>query len=333
VTERKRMEEERNRLLASEQAARAAAEAAARRSKFVAEASEILASSLDYEATLTSVTQLAVPTFADWCLVHLAEEGSRPRLHAAHAGSEGVDVGKMLEQLTTSVDFKSVGAMIGLLQSGAPLLVPDISTAWLETVRLVQELGPRSLMIVPLLARGRPLGTLTFVRTQPDRRYEAVDLELAEDLARRAALAVDNARLYQQAEAANRTKDEFLATLSHELRTPLTAMLGWVLVMRSNRASAEHTERALASIERNTRLQAQLISDLLDISRITAGKLEINRRPVDLRAVIEHALEDVRHHAEQKTVRLGSAVADQDVSVLGDALRLQQWWATSSRMP
>jgi PAS domain S-box-containing protein len=324
VTERKRMEEERNRLLASEQAARAAAEAAARRSKFVAEASEILASSLDYEATLTSVTQLAVPMFADWCLVHLAEEGNRPRLHAAHAGSERVDVAKMLEQLTTSVDFKSVGAMIGLLQSGAPLLVPDISTAWLETVRLVQELGPRSLMIVPLLARGRPLGTLTFVRTQPDRRYEAADLELAEDLAHRAALAVDNARLYQQAEAANRTKDEFLATLSHELRTPLTAMLGWVLVMRSSRASAEHTERALTSIERNTRLQAQLISDLLDISRITAGKLEINRRPVDLRAVIEHALEDVRHSAEVKTVRLGSVVADQDVPVLGDALRLQQ---------
>jgi PAS domain S-box-containing protein len=324
VTERKRMEEERDRLLASEQAARAAAEAAARRSRFLAEASQMLASSLDYEATLASVSRLAVPTFADWCFVHLTDEASRPRLHAAHAGPEGSDVATMLDRLGTSMDLKAVGAMLGLLQSGAPLLIPDVSTAWLDTIRLVQEVGPRSVMLVPLLARGRPIGTLTFVWAQAGRRYEPADLELAEDLARRAALAVDNARLYQEAERANRTKDEFLATLSHELRTPLTAMLGWVLVLRARGTAGEHTERALASIERNTRLQAQLISDLLDISRITAGKLEITRRVLDVRTVIEHALEDVRPNAEAKTIRLGSVVGDDEVPVLGDAMRLQQ---------
>jgi PAS domain S-box-containing protein len=324
VSDRKRMEEERERLLASEQAARAEAEAAARRSKFLAEASQILASSLDYEATLSSVTRLAVPVFADWCFVHLADETSGPRLHAAHTGPESTDVARTLERLTGAVDLKSLLSVLGVLQGGAPLLIREIAPAWLETVRLVQELGPHSLMIVPLVARDRPLGTLTFVSTQTGRRYEAADLELAQDLARRAAVAVDNARLYQDAERANRMKDEFLATLSHELRTPLTAMLGWVLVLRARPGSTEYTERALSSIERNTRLQARLISDLLDISRITAGKLGLDRRAVDLRAIVEHAVEDVRHDAEVKSLRLDSRLGDRDATVLGDPLRLQQ---------
>ena len=323
VTGRKQMEEERERLLASEQAARAEAEAAARRSRFLAEVSQALASSLDYEATLASVTRLAVPRFADWCFVHLADETGGPRLHASHAGLESPDVARALDRLTGAIDLKALLSMLGLLQGGAPLLIREISPAWLETVRLVQELGPRSLMVVPLIARGRPLGTLTFVWTQPDRRYDSADLDLAEDLARRAALAVDNARLYQEAERANRLKDEFLATLSHELRTPLTAMLGWVTMLRS-RPPGEYTERALASIERNTRLQAQLISDLLDVSSIAAGKLNVDRRPLDLRGVIEHALEDVRDAAECKRLTLASDLGPLDTPVLGDPVRLQQ---------
>src|SRR5262249_43625789 len=162
------------------------------------------------------------------------------------------------------------------------------------------------------------------VSTQAGRRYESADLELAQDLARRAAVAVDNARLYQEAERANRTKDEFLATLSHELRTPLTAMLGWVLVLRARPGSPEYTERALSSIERNTRLQARLISDLLDISRITAGKLVLDRRSADLRAIVEHAVEDVRHDADVKTLTLESRVGEREATVLGDPPRLQQ---------
>ena len=105
---------------------------------------------------------------------------------------------------------------------------------------------------------------------------------------------MDNARLYAEAEGADRAKDQFLATLSHELRTPLTAMLGWMLLLRSGRLGSEEAAAALASIERNTRVQAQLINDLLDVSRIVAGKLQVDKRPVDLRVVIEHALESVR---------------------------------------
>jgi PAS domain S-box-containing protein len=324
VTERKRLEEEHHRLLASEQAARAEAEAAARRAKFLAEASQMLASSLDYEATLKAVTRLAVPDFADWCLAHLVDDADRSRLHAAHADPVDARLAEALERVAVTPDLGALLPAVGMLQAGGSLLVPEISPAWFETVRLVQQLGPRSVMVVPLVARGRPTGTLTFVWTQPGRRYDAADLALAEDLARRAAVAVDNARLYREVERANRGKDEFLATLSHELRTPLTAMLGWVLGLRSGRLTAAQVERALESIERNTRHQAQLINDLLDGSRIAAGKLALDRRPVDLRSIVDSAVDIVRRDADAKGLGLTIHPVGDELPVLGDPVRLQQ---------
>jgi PAS domain S-box-containing protein len=324
VTARKQLEEEHDRLLVSERTARAEAEAAARRARLVAEASQILASSLDYEVTLKAVTQLAVPAFADWCLVHLAGDEAGPRLHVAHAEPGAAAVAQALERLGIGPNLVALRPMIGQLEGGGPLLVPEISPAWLETVRLVHELRPRSVMIVPLIARGRPIGTLAFVLTKRDRRYDAADLALAEDLARRAGAAVDNARLYREAERANRTKDEFLATLSHELRTPLTAMLGWVVSLRSGRLDPEQTARALESIERNTRHQAQLIKDLLDVSGIAAGKLELDRCAVDLRLVVDAAVESTRPGADAKDVVVTFLRGDDEVAVLGDAVRLEQ---------
>ncbi|MBI1735134.1 MAG: GAF domain-containing protein [Candidatus Rokubacteria bacterium] len=323
VTDRKRLEDEHHRLLASEQAARAEAEAAARRAKFLAEASQVLASSLDYEATLKAVTRLAVPTFADWCLAHLSDDAGQ-RLQAAHAEAVGDRIAQALERVAESADLRALLPALEALQAGAPLLVPEISPAWLEAVRLVQELSPRSVMIVPLIARGRTIGTLTFVWSQPGRRYDAADLALAEDLARRAAVAFDNARLYREAGEANRAKDEFLATLSHELRTPLTAMLGWVIGLRTGRLGPDQTVRALDSIERNTRHQARLIDDLLEVSRIAAGKLDMERRAVDLRAVVDSAVDSIRPDAESNGVELKTASPTAEVPVFGDATRLQQ---------
>lgn len=323
VSERKRLEAEHQRLLESEQAARAEAEAGARRAKFLAEASQVLASSLEYDATLEAVTRLAVPSFADWCLVHLSEDEGQ-RVQAASADPGGARVGDALARVAGSPDLKSLLPALASLQAGTPLLVSEISPAWIEAVRLVQELKPRSVMIVPLVARGRELGTLTFVWSESGRRYDAADLALAEDLARRAAVAVDNARLYGEAERANRTKDEFLATLSHELRTPLTAMLGWVLGLRTGRLGPEQTGRALESLERNTRHQAKLIDDLLDVSRITAGKFTLDRRPLDFREVIELTIDSIRPDLATKQLDLSWAPPPTEMLVPGDPMRLQQ---------
>jgi CheY-like chemotaxis protein len=143
-------------------------------------------------------------------------------------------------------------------------------------------------------------------------------------LARRAALAVDNARLYAEAQEANRTKDEFLATLSHELRTPLNAIVGWAHLLRKGNLDAETTARAVETIERNTRIQAQLVEDLLDVSRIITGKLRIERRPLELARVIRAALDVVRPAAEAKEIQLEASFDPSVRPVLGDEDRLQQ---------
>ena len=324
ITDRKRLAEERDRLLVAEQAARAEAETAAQRARFLAEASDLLASSLDRGATLDSLVRLAVPAFADWCLVHLTEPVGGRRLHAAGADAAGARVAEAVERLAPALELPALLPFLERMKEGEPLLVPEIGSAWLESLQLLQQLAPRSVMVVPLVARGRPVGTLSFISTRPDRRYGQRDLALARDLAHRAAIAVDNARLYAEAEGANRAKDQFLATLSHELRTPLTAMLGWVLMLRSGRLSGEEAAGALASIERNTRVQAQLINDLLDVSRIVAGKLQIDRRPVDLRVVIEHALDSVRRETESRRHIVTCTIDPEAAWVSGDAVRLEQ---------
>src|SRR4030095_10234706 len=174
-------------------------------------------------------------------------------------------------------------------------------------------------MIVPLVARNRTLGTITLATAESNRYYDANDLALAEDVAHRIALAVDNARLYreaqkavtareealrvrdellsrehaarEEAESANRAKDEFLATVSHELRTPLNAILGWAHMLRTNRLDNVTQGRALETIERNAKSQAQLIEDILDVSRIVAGKLNLEVRPIELANVVDAAID------------------------------------------
>jgi len=324
VTDRKRLAEERDRLLAAEQAARADAETSAQRARFLAEASDLLSSSLDRGATLDSLARLAVPAFADWCLVHLAEPVAGRRLHAAGADADGVRVAEAVERLAPALELPALLPFLERMKEGEPLLVPDIGPAWLESLQLLQQLAPRSIIVVPLVARGRTVGTLSFITTRSERRYGPADLALARDLAHRAAIAVDNARLYAEAEGANRAKDQFLATLSHELRTPLTAMLGWVLMLRSGRLSGDEAAGALASIERNTRVQAQLINDLLDVSRIVAGKLQIDKRPVDLRVVIEHGLDSIRREIENRRHTVSCLIDPEAAWVSGDAVRLEQ---------
>jgi len=197
--------------------------------------------------------------------------------------------------------------------------------------RALCSLGPSSMMVIPLVARGRPLGALTFLFGESGRRYGRLDLELAEELGRRAALAADNAWLYRSsqearkaAERANRAKDEFLATLSHELRTPLTPILGWTVMLRSGTLDQAGMLRGLEVIERNVRAQTQLIEDLLDVSRIVTGKLRVEVRPIELVPVVEAGLDAVRPSAEAKEIHLDVQLDPMDCKVLGDPDRLQQ---------
>jgi PAS domain S-box-containing protein len=492
--------------------------------QYLAEASRVLSSSLDYHTTLGSIARLSVPQLADWCTVHLVEEdGSVQPLATAHVNPAKVVWAEQINQ-KYPFDPDAPRGAAHVLRTGQSELYPDIPDHLLveaardaEHLQILCEVGFRSVMIVPLLARSRTLGTISFISAESGRCYDQADLALAEELARRAALAVDNARLYRQAhqarhraeqaaartmrlqavtaafsealtpaqvasvvvnqgiaalgsgagfvallleddtsleivesiglpqevidswrcfpvtaqlpvaetvrtgqpiflesaeafimqysilahvptitgnrafacipltaegrtvggmsfsfpnamgfseedrafmvtlgqqcaqaiararlyeaeqraravseaalgaaESANRIKDEFLAVLSHELRSPLNPILGWTKLLRSRKLDEKATDRALETIERNAKLQTQLIEDLLDVSRILQGKLVLNVSSVNLVTTIEAALETVRLAAQAKDIQIQTELDSNVGQVSGDANRLQQ---------
>ena len=310
---------------------RAAAEAAEHRAQLLAEASTLLASSLDYETTLAQVAKLAVPDLADWCAVDMAgDNNSITRLAVAHTNPAKVEWANELQRRYPP-DPNDEHGVAAVLRTGQSELYTDIPDEMLvanardeEQLRLMREIGFVSAMVVPLSVHGRTFGAITFVTTESKRHYEPSDLAFAEDLGRRAAIAIENARLYRDAQESNRIKDEFLATVSHELRTPLTAVLGWAHMLRANQLDERNAAHALETIERNARSQAQLIDDLLDVSRIITGKLRLDVRQVYPASFIESAIEAVRPAADAKSIRIQKVMDTGIVSVAGDPARLQQ---------
>src|SRR5439155_21686573 len=220
--------------------------------------------------------------------------------------------------------------VVRVLQTGTPELFADISDEELnETVNdpekyeALKLLGLRSAVVVPIQGRHSIMGVIGFASPKPS-RYTASELIFAQDLARRISLALENARVYREAQEANRAKDEFLATLSHELRTPLNAILGWTQILRTKRLDEVTTGRAFEAIERNAKAQAELIEDMLDVSRIISGRLRLELKPVRLSSAVEAALDSVRPTADAKGVRLECDLASDTGSISGDPHRLQQ---------
>ncbi|MDZ7954836.1 AAA family ATPase [Nostoc sp. DedQUE09] len=516
ITDRKQSEAERIQLI-QEQTARQEAEADQQRATFLAQVSATLGSSLDYESTLVSVANLAVPYFADWCGVDLLQDNqSINRVAVAHRDPQKVRLGwELYQRYPRNLDAQE--GVPKVLRTGQAEMITEISDALLarvipdpEHLRIIRELGLKSCIILPLMARGRIFGAISFVNAESERRYSTADLSLAENIAHRAAIAIDNARLYQEAqqaqktaeraleriarlqsitaalsesltpaqvsdviveqsmaalgassalvalvneskteleivravgynqdlvdtwrhfsidlpsplaeavrtgqpiwaestknriaryphlaeayskydfeawisiplmvegsavggitlgfaqpqqlsgedqafilavaqqcaqaiarahlyeaeltarsaaESANRIKDEFLAVLSHELRTPLNPILGWAKLMRTRKLDQATSDRALETIERNAKLQTQLIEDLLDVSRILQGKLNLDFGRINLVSVIEAAIETVRLSAEAKSIQIQTILKSGVGDVLGDANRLQQ---------
>jgi PAS domain S-box-containing protein len=299
--------------------------------RLLAEAGGVIASSLDYETTLASVARMAVPVLADWCSVDVLEEdGALKRLAVTHVDPKKVEWAYELQERYPP-DMNAAQGVPQVLRTGKSELYPLITDEMLvagaideEHLKIMREIGFTSAIIAPLVAQGRTLGVITFISAESGRRYGREELALAENLAHRAGIAVDNARLYRKAQEANRLKDEFLATVSHELRTPLTAILGWASMLRKTEFDRRTAQNALETIERNARAQNQIIEDLLDVSRIVTGKLRLDVRQLEPLSFIEAAVESVRPAADAKGVRL-SKVLDTGATVIsGDPARLQQ---------
>jgi signal transduction histidine kinase len=334
ITERRRAEEERVRL-SREQAARAEAEAAQRHLAFLAEASTILAGSLDYQTTLTSAARQAVPYLADCCAVDIAgENGVARRMAAAHRDpAKSVLILQLGQRYPTPVGPEH--GFPRVLRTGRSDFWPVIDDAQLaaaagspEHRALLHRLGYRSLICAPLLARGRIIGAITFAMADSGRQYTPVDLALAEDLAQRIAMAVDNARLYQAAQDAVRMRDEFLSIASHELKTPLTSLqLAVQSLLRNMRRGGPPDQEKAASrlliVEGQSKRLAGLINDLLDISRISAGRLALEPEATDLAALTRQVIGRFQDELEAAGCAL-ALHADTPTRGHWDPLRIEQ---------
>lgn len=304
ITDQKRAEMERLQLW-EERAARTSAERASQDAAFLAEASNQLAASLDLSRTLAALAELAVPILGDYCVIELADTAGRGVTQAlAH-----VDANER-ERLRKLLSFPSNGPAAfpwkQLGGHGHPVLGQGFTDAQLERVAqdaehldLLKALRPESHLIAALELHGEPLGHIVFVRMGPDRPYGQREALLCQDLADRIALAADNARLYEQAQAAVQVRDAFLAVAAHELKTPLTALqLGVQAALRAGaRASdkagahAEEAVRPMRRLERQVQRLANLVDDLLDVSRVSTRQVALERGEADLTLLTKEVMD------------------------------------------
>jgi PAS domain S-box-containing protein len=319
-------------LLAAERRARDEAEAARKRMELLASAGSALARSLDPDDTLQAIATTVVPAIADWCRIDLLDDDGVLRRRMAHHADpvRGAQALEMAQTLRAAPD--TPGSMAWCVSTGqsyygrfdAPPATDDPALR-----QFAQSFGLKSHFIMPLVARGRTIGAMGVVQAESGRDLSEADRALVRELGLRAALALDNARLYaeaagarRQAEAANRAKDEFLAMLGHELRNPLAPIATALELMARRDAHVHVQERNI--VARQVSHLSRLIDDLLDVSRITQGKIEIQRAAVDLQTVVANALEQTQPLFDGRPQAVQLELAHGPAFVEGDAVRLTQ---------
>ncbi len=304
---------------------------AQQRAHFLADASATLAVLVDFHSTLQRVASLAVPNFADWAAIDLLEsDGTLQRVAVAHVNPAKVQLAHEVHRRFPPDPTKDEGVW-RIISSGEPTLFSDISEELLrrtvkdrELLNILRELGIRSYIGVPLRVRGKVLGAIAFIAAESGHRFDEADLAVAQDLADRAAIAIENAQLYRELRDADRRKDEFLATLAHELRNPLAPIRNALQLLRMPGASVAVADDARLMMERQLQQMVRLVDDLLDVSRITRNRLELRRERIEFAAVIQSAIETSRPLIEQGRHKLTVHLPTDGVYLDGDAVRLAQ---------
>ena len=306
---------------------------------FLAEASGMLASSSDYQTTLTNLAQAAVPRLGDWCAVDVLAEPDRndwpPKIERVAVVHQDPAKVLLATSLTTKFpqDWSRATGTPEVIRSREPMYVPDVTDAMLEAgaqslehYDLLRALEFRSIIITPLVARDRVLGTMTLVMAESGRVFSDADLALARDLGQRAGVALDNARLLRDAAEANAAKTEFLRTISHELRQPLNAMRGyiglWTEGLRGELSGPIRDD--VERLSRNQEHLATLIEDLLSFTRLEAGRLDIERVAVPIASVFSAIEAMVRPETDARGVRFSYRLGAPDMAALGDRDRIIQ---------
>lgn len=306
---------------------------------FLADASQLLASSGDYQTTLRNLAAAAVPRLGDWCAVDVLPDPDSavwpPRIERVAVAHQDPAKLELAQTLTTRFpqDWSRDTGTPGVLRTREPSFIPDITDAMLAAgaqneahLAMLRELAIRSIIIVPLVARERVLGAITLVMAESDRRFTEADLALAVDLGRRAGVAIDNARLLRDAQEANASKSQFLANMSHELRQPLNAITGYaeLMAMGVRGAVTEEQRQDLERIRTSSAHLTALIGDILEFARIETGQLTYNTAEVPVDAALADVTSFVALQAEQRQQRFTHERCDPGVALRADPDRFRQ---------
>ena len=305
------------------------------RFRFLAEASRVLNSSLEYATTLARVANLAVPYVADGCSVSVIDaQGDWERVAVANVDPEQA---RRAEATASRTDRRRLAPglkqLSDLLLAGESILVPVLTDEDLEkmsldeeTLREAKEAQTQSYMIVPLVTHDRVVGAIIFTssRRHSKRTFGDADLELAEELARRAAQAIENAHLVSELRDQDARKDRFFATLGHELRNPLAALSHALEVLDADVDDDAARAQALAVAKRQVRHQARLVEDLLDVARLRRGAVTLRRTTIDARVHVRNAVETHRGLADRKRQSLVLDETSAEALVSADPARLEQ---------
>jgi signal transduction histidine kinase len=310
--------------------------------RFLSDASRVLATSLDRAATLDNLGQLVVPELADWCVVYLwADDGSIEVAHLAHADPEQVDrAWEIARQWPPRPDAEEGPVVV--MRTGAARLIARVGDEHIEEVaqddtehQALKALGLQAAMAVPLSARGHTLGALTLLSAESHRIFTLDDLELAQELGRRAGLALDNARLYRAADAARResgrllveaqaavrVRDEMVAVVSHDLRTPLGTIVSACDLLDLD-PPEDQVVRSRASIRRAAGQMHRLLDDLLEVARADAGHMQVRYGPVYVATVVSEVASVFFPVAEERAIELEQSVEPRGLCVSADRDKL-----------
>ena len=310
----------------------------ASRASLLAEVTALMGSGLEQGQLLFRLAHLVVPALGDLCAIDFLRDSDEiSRMAYAH-----VDAAKepLVDEVRAVHGFNadSPHGVRAALRTRRSIVISRVTAAHLaaeawgnEQLTLLRRIGPKSWMVVPMVGRRAVLGAMTFAVTESPRRYGRADLGLAELVAGQLVVALESARAKQEteralaaSEAANEAKDEFLSRLSHELRNPLNAVAGWARMLESGQLSEERARHAVQVILRNTAAQTRLLDDLLDLSVVQSGRIQLVHQPVDLRRLVVAALDDIRPVAAAKDIRLHDVLVPLETLVNGDPGRLQQ---------
>jgi len=331
ITERKQAERDARRLI-REQEARRTAEELAGRQRFLLEGSAALVATLDYDATLTTLARLCVSGVADWAVVFCTDKDGHPeRVEVAHRDPRKHAPASVLRALLSTHD--GVHPIVESFNMNVVRRVDHVDAAVLDTLchnsyeaELVRELGADALLLLPMVARGRQIGGLVLVRTGASHHFDEGDEALAEDIAVRGALALDNARLYDDARRADKERSDLLAVVSHDLRTPLTAIMGYAELLRLGIPKPLPPE-SMTQVERigkSAQHLLYLMNELLTFTRLDAGHETVNVQEVDVRDLVREVAVLIEPVAREHGLTVDTSLPAQPVPVRTDPDKLRQ---------